>query len=188
MSFAGGITFYDQLERLLKPDSDFSYTAHDVGNGLIRLEAQHNSNWDRAVTIFSMKQGGSVLSHEVIPIDHEAQVRSRSLYTWLPAMNGRWRLETYKYQQTTATDAEYSDGRAVSITITEFDANPVIASGQFETSSLQLPHGTWVEELGANERRYRIGANSKPEREISESIFERLADELSRSTLGGVDE
>lgn len=184
MSFAGTSTFHDQLQRLLKPDSDFTYTTHDSGDGLIRLEAQHNSNWDRAITVFSMKHGGAVLSHEVIPIDSKALVRSRTLYTWLPATNGIPRLESYKYQQTAATDTNFEDERAVTITINEFDTNRKIASDRFEISSLALPEGTWVEELGANERRYRIGGNSRPEPGISEQTFRDLAVELSRSKLG----
>jgi hypothetical protein len=184
MNFAGPTTFLAQMQRLLKPDSDFTYTTHDSGDGLIRLEAQHNSNWDRAITVFSMKHGGAVLSHEVIPIDSKALVRSRTLYTWLPATNGIPRLESYKYQQTAATDANFQDERAVTITINEFDTNRKIASDRFEISSLALPEGTWVEELGANERRYRIGDNSRPAPGISEQTFRDLAVELSRSKLG----
>ncbi len=80
---------------------------------------------------------------------------------------------------------DYADRPKLTIEIEEFDANPTIAAKQFDIWSLSIPHGTLIEELGANDRSYQLGKNSGPDVSLDEGVFRDLSRLLKSQPFAG---
>lgn len=177
-------TWSQRLEMQLGPDSPWDTQLNDLGSGLIEVSTVSRASKDRFVVTFSMPDGGNVLEYHSEPVSEDQEFRLRGKYEWVSVPPDRWRLKSYVFQISKKEDTDYDKYKQKSVEVLEFDPDPVIASNRFEISSLPLPPGTYVEEYGANERRYRIGGDKQPEKGISESKFESLALELKQVGFG----
>ena len=178
------LTWSQRLELQLAPDSQWDSQLKDLGNGLIEVSTVSRPSRGRFVATFSMSHGGNVLEYHSEPISDDVEFRKRGKYEWVSVPPDRWRLKSYVFQIAKKEDTDYDEYKQKSVEVLEFDPDPVIASNRFEISSLPLPPGTYVEEYGANERRYRRGDDKQAEKGISESKFESLARELKQAGFG----
>lgn len=182
-SFGRGVTetWVGMLTRCLSPDLDNEITVTVDGQAVVTVESYYPKLNDRFIFHYSLAQGGNMLDYHSEPGDQNP-VKMRSRWEWEPVPPDRWRLRSYVHQMI-AKEKDFESEPALSIEITDFDPDPVIPANRFDVSSLNLQPGTLVEELGANERRYRIGDNGKEESGVSEATFRSLVQEVREGRL-----
>ncbi|MFN9720858.1 MAG: hypothetical protein ACK58L_19355 [Planctomycetota bacterium] len=167
-------TWSQKLKQQMDPGGPWTTDIQELPDGVWEVTDTDKQSGDLCVTVYDTRKAGNVVRYECIPVGESNQYRLRGEYGWAYVDDSRWALKSYTYQLTTRADENFEKCPSFSIKVKEFNPNPSISVNRFEMSSLTLRKGTLVEELGAKERRYRIGDKEGPEAGISEEVFRAL--------------
>ncbi len=174
-------TWGDLLDRQLGPESPWDTSVEQLPDGRILLINKAKVAPGASYVVYSLAEGGNVVTYwSEVPESVRGNSNGRGEYKWTQVSSDKWRLREFIYSATTSL----GDEKKLIVQIDEFEPEPAIRPDRFDISSLQLPPGTFVEELGANETRYRIGEDSASEPGISIDQFRTLARSLREKGFG----
>jgi hypothetical protein len=165
----------------LEPDTfaaeKFRRVLRRESENIVVLEHTNRKTGGRIRIVFSLAQGGNVVSYERVPGDPSRAFSGAGSFEWKRHPSDVWYLHKLSYHyETPAANPKYT--KKYSLEVTEFDPDLKIAPEQFSLSALQVPNGTFVEEwnsTGRNKTYYKGG--KKPRKNIG-AILEELAKKL----------
>jgi hypothetical protein len=186
LSVDDDISWIRVLNSLLTPSAEKDLTGGILmkSNGDIEVKTVHVPSASQTSMTFSMSQGGNVIAFHMGSNSGSVPWQRRGLMEWEELADGRWYLKRYESQMGNGEDVDFDTAGGYFITVTRFEANPEIPNDRFLRTSLPLKPGMMVHELGANERRYRLGDDSTPETAVSDEQFERLSNRLREFGFG----
>ncbi|MCH7990202.1 MAG: hypothetical protein IID46_13765 [Planctomycetes bacterium] len=159
------------------PAAKFRRVLRRESENIVVLEHTHRKTGGRIQIVFSLAQGGNVVSYERVPGDPSREFSGAGSFEWKRHPTDVWYLHKLSYHTNyPAANPKYT--HEYSLEVTEFDPDPKISPDQFSLSALKVPNGTFVEEwnsTGRNKTYYKGG--KKPRKDIG-AILEELAKKL----------
>jgi hypothetical protein len=114
------------------------------------------------------------LAYEGTPGKGSTPIWRKGTYEWAKHGGRGWYLKRYEYARTHKGNRKDPEFRYV-LEVESFDPEPLIAKDRFQESSLQLPPGTLLEEVGEGEdRRYKVGQEDGVSQKDLDDLSERL--------------
>jgi len=145
---------------------------HEAGQR-VRIERRHDSGGVIRV-IAALEQGANIIEYQTIPGRSPLpEVKRHGSYRWARHDSGVWYLEELKSRRykvnTSELDLDFT------LSVGEFNPNPVLPRDFFEFASLQVAEGTNIEDVAGSTRKvWRRGGQP------AESLEKKLRDMAGR--------